>query len=224
MIIGHASDLHGAYKKLEVPSLPDVWVITGDFFPNYGRGPRTNKTIDKSMEHGHQLRWWRYKGPSVMRRLGGKPVLWMPGNHDFISLAGMLKVANYPFAHDVSKEPIDLMGQRFAGYRDIPYLEGEWMGETHRADFEPIVRQAMEADPTILLTHAPPEGVLDDDCEGPTGHGPGIPGQIRMLAYMPHRVTHHLFGHIHKQGGKIVEEMGIKFVNSSCCVQMLDVP
>lgn len=224
MIIGHASDLHGNYKKLETKTLPDLWLLTGDFFDNLGRTDRTGRAIVPAMEISYQHRWWGLKGDSVMRRLGGKPVILVGGNHDFISLAGCLRRANYPYVRDVTEGAVDFGGQRFAGYREVPYLIGEWVGEVERANFRPIIDKAMDEDPTILVTHAPPDGVLDDDLEGPTGHGPGVDEQVNLLAFRPNRVTHHFFGHIHKQGGKTQEEMGITFVNSATCLQLIDVP
>ena len=221
MIIAHASDLHGSYKALGKVETPDLWLITGDFFPNYGRGRKTGGLIDAEFERSHQRRWWGYKGASIITRLRGKPVIWCPGNHDFVSLEVLLK-RNYPaLVHDVSKTPLEFMGQTWAGYREIPYLAGEWMGETQ--DFQEIVRTAMSANPTILVTHAPPGGILDDDKEGEYGHGCGVTAQTSALAYQEHRVTHHFFGHIHAQGGKTHEEMGVKFVNSATCIQIIEI-
>jgi Icc-related predicted phosphoesterase len=223
VIIAHASDLHGNYKALDKVATPDLWVITGDFFPNYGRGPKTNRTIDPNFERAHQLRWWRYKATSVKSRLRGRPVLWVPGNHDFINLSTMLGAYDYTGdAYDVTTESVELFGYRFAGYREIPYLAGEWVGEV--MDFQDIVQRTMELDPDILLTHAPPAGILDDDLEGEYGHGVGVTAQTQWYSYREHRVTHHFFGHIHAQGGKTHEEMGVKFINSATCVQIIELP
>ncbi|NBR00758.1 MAG: hypothetical protein EBT79_10020 [Actinobacteria bacterium] len=220
MKIGHASDLHGRYEKLERIELPDVWAITGDFFPNRGRGPAGRIVAED--EVGHQIRWWRHRGPSIMRRLGGRPVLWVGGNHDFVSLAGMLRMSRYAGAvHDVANQPVDIDGHRFAGFREIPYMDGEWVGEAH--DLSEVVDRAMDADPTVLLTHAPPAGILDDDGMGAHGHGGGVSPLTTALTWRPHRVVAHLFGHIHEHGGRQVEEMGIRFVNGAGCVTTVEI-
>lgn len=219
MLIGHASDLHGSYKLLGKVETPDLWLITGDFFPNYGRGPDTGGLILPSYENHFQHRWWGFRADSIMDRLEGRPVLWMPGNHDFVSLAVLLRLAEYRgTVHDLTEGPFELDGQTFTGFREIPYIKGEWMGEVR--DFSEIVPKAMSQDPTILVTHAPPGGILDYDPKW--GHC-GIPLLTTALTYQTHRIHHHFFGHVHPDGGKTQEEMGIKFVNSAQRIQLVEV-
>jgi Icc-related predicted phosphoesterase len=220
MIIGHASDLHGRYSMLEGVELPDAWVITGDFFPNRGRD-QTGR-IEREAEVAHQVRWWRNKGPAVMRLLGGRPVLWVGGNHDFVNLAGLLKVSKYAGgAFDVADTPADIGGHRFAGFREVPYMSGEWVGESR--DLAWRVAGAMDADPTVLLTHAPPAGILDDDGMGTRGHGGGVSPLTTALTWRPHRIVAHLFGHIHEHGGRDTEEMGIRFYNGAEHVRLIEI-
>lgn len=218
MKIGHASDLHGRYGMLDRIDLPDVWAITGDFFPNEGRA--ATGRIVAAAEVDHQVRWWRHKGPSVMRRLGGRPVLWVGGNHDFVSLEKMLKSSGYEGdAYDVTLGPVDIGGHRFSGFREIPYIDGEWVGESH--DLSGVVDRVVDEDPTVLLTHAPPAGILDG---GPhSGHGGGVSPLTTALTWRLHRVVAHLFGHIHEFGGRQVEEMGIRFVNGAEDVRLVEI-
>lgn len=212
MKLAHISDMHGRYQMLEGVELPDAWAITGDFFPNKGRGP--SGRIDPSTEVDHQVKWWRHNGASIMRRLGGRPVLWVGGNHDFVNLAGFLKMSQYEgAAFDVAAEAVDFGGHRFAGFREVPYIDGEWVGEAH--DLSEVVSRAMDADPTVLLTHAPPAGILDDDGMGTMGHGGGVRPLTVALTWRHHRIVAHLFGHIHEHGGQSVEEMGIRFYNGA---------
>lgn len=229
MRIAHASDLHGNYKLLnrgydssavsEQEGLPDLWIISGDFFPNYGRGPKTGYKINSVHERNFQSRWWGYKSNSIMDRLGGKPIIWVGGNHDFISLSSCLRSSKYPGqVFDLSEGPVDFGGQRFAGFREIPYIAGEWVGETQA--FSEIISKALEQDPTILVTHAPPGGILDYD---PTYDHCGIPALTAALTYRPHRITHHFFGHVHPDGNKTHFEMNILFINSSQTVQTVEV-
>mgnify|MGYP002632633915 CR=1 FL=1 len=217
MLIAHASDLHGTYKVLETVTGHDLWVLTGDMLPTFGRG-RTGR-IGPELEIRHQAAWWKHKDASIMRRLGGKPVVVVNGNHDFLNLAELLKKSGYQGeVFDISKGPANFGGQVFAGDRAIPYLDGEWMGETHI--FRDIVEGIFTSDPTILVTHAPPSGILD---EGEYGHGHGISELTTALTYRSHHITHHFFGHVHEQGGKRLSAMGVTFVNSATCIQMVDV-
>lgn len=219
MLVAHVSDLHGKYKKLGNVATPDLWIISGDFFPNYGRGPKTGGMISEGMEITFQDKWWGFKAESIIERLREKPVVWVPGNHDFISLAGRLKFSNYPApVFDLTKGPAEFGGKKFAGYREIPYICGEWPGEIH--DFSSVVAEAMDSDPDILVTHAPPGGILDQE---KSGESCGVPVQTVALTYRPHRITHHFFGHVHHCGGKVQEEMGITFVNSATQIQLVEV-
>ena len=220
MNILHTSDLHGGYKKLLLALSStnyDLWVDSGDFFPNKTRG-------DPNIEPAHQAKWFGYPslGGRITEALAGRPMVSVGGNHDFVSLAKLLKSAGAD-AWDLSGGPVVLHGKTFAGFREIPWIQGEWAGETHKADFAPIVEKAMSANPDILVTHAPPAGILDDDGCGAFGHGFGIGALTTALTYGEHRVQAHLFGHIHAQGGKSIEELGVKFFNGSTGINLIPV-
>lgn len=218
MLIAHASDLHGSYKVLGTVTGHDVWVLSGDMLPTFGRG--WGERIDPEAEKRHQAVWWKHKSASVMSRLGGKPVVVVNGNHDFLNLAGLLKKSGYQGeVMDLSQGPATYGGHTFAGFRSVPWMDGEWAGEVH--EFRDVVDATMDADPTILVTHAPAAGILDQE-EG-MAHGGGISELTTALTYRPHRITHHLFGHLHGWGGHQVVEMGIHFVNSATCIQLVDV-
>lgn len=214
MRIGHFSDLHGNLGKFFATNeVPDVWVCSGDLFPNITRG-------DVNVEPDFQKAWFNTVAGRLMARLGGKPVVWVGGNHDYVNLATLLCEQGYNNAYDVTAAALDLGGHRFAGFSEVPWIAGEWNGEVH--ELGPMVDQAMDADPTILVTHAPAAGILDDDFGG--GHGCGNRPLTRALAYRPHRIVAHLFGHIHAQSGRDIEEMGIHFYNNAEMVRFFDVP
>lgn len=210
MIIGHFSDLHSDYRR--IVGTPDVWVSTGDIFPNWSRG-------DVSVEVPYQMDWFQRNAGKLVARLGGKPVICVSGNHDYVSLAELLRARGVE-TYDVSEGPVEFGGQTFAGFREVPFIAGEWAGEEF--DLGPMVERAFSQNPTILLTHAPPAGILDD-----LAHhgrcGVGAAPLAKALTYWPHRITHHLFGHVHENGGKMVEEMGIQFYNGSGTCRSIEV-
>lgn len=206
MRIGHFSDLHGKLAPLrDAEETPDVWVCSGDFFPNKTRGIR-------SIEQEFQKNW--FAAQDLPALLKGKPLLFVGGNHDYVSLADLLAEVGYP-AQNITREGIVVGGMRFAGFREIPYIAGEWNGETHRNDLSAIAVDLFNNPPDILVTHAPPAGILDN------GHTPGIEALTSLLTYSDHNVRVHLFGHIHEDGGRNVEEMGIRFYNSAGVCQFL---
>lgn len=209
--IGHFSDLHSNIARITGAESVDVWVCTGDFFPNATRG-------DRAVEEPFQTEWFTSVKDELFVRLGGRPLIWVEGNHDYVSLAKLLREHGYAGqVWDLADGPVDFGGHRFAGFGEIPWIEGEWNGETH--DLRPLVDRAFDQDPTILVTHSPASGILD---EVGGGHGDGIRPLTIALTYRPHRIVLSLCGHIHEQGGKRIEMMGVLFVNSACCTQLIE--
>jgi len=204
MKVLHTSDLHGSYKGLLRTDIDfDVWVDTGDFFPNRTRGDRT-------VEVGYQARWLALK--SLPERLAawldGRPLISVPGNHDYVSLSAALRGAGAE-AHEVTPAGVTVGGLTWAGFREIPWIAGEWNGETH--DFGALIEATWETQPDVLVTHAPAGGILD----GGTGKGYGIPGLASALSWKPHTIKAHLFGHTHECGGQSVSEVGVLFANGA---------
>lgn len=207
MRILHTSDLHGIRGSL-IKSLEnldfDVWVDSGDFFPNLTHGIAET-------EVGYQSEWAAKSLKPIAETLiaRNKPLISVPGNHDYISLVTILRSMGVE-AYDLTESPVDLGGERFAGYREIPYIRGEWVGECH--DFVPVVRNMLDQNPTVLVTHAPAAGFLDGDGEG---HSHGVALLSSTLQYAPHSIKAHLFGHIHRAGGGRLTEMDIQFSNAA---------
>ena len=212
----HTSDLHGSrtnYKALLAVAEPfDVWLDTGDFFPTYGRRSNTGDQIDPAQELRHQTSWGFHKdiGRRLVAWLHGRPCISTPGNHDFISLVTLLRRFGGE-AHAIRPEGITVAGHTWAGFREIPWISGEWPGEVH--DFSDLVDRTFEASPNphFLVTHAPPSGMLDTE----PGYEYGIPGLLNALNYRPNRVRAHFFGHAHKCGGGVRKEGGILFANGA---------
>lgn len=215
----HASDLHGRYEMLEEASHQefDAWCITGDFFPNKARSFGELRGPDEAK---YQAAWFGHKEDSILRRLGDKPVITVDGNHDFVSLGALLQRARPGMIHRVTPAGFTFMGTRFAGFPNIPYIAGHWNEESHSAELSDIVYNVFEyGDPEILVTHAPPHGILDEI------EGYGIRALSSNLSHRIHRVRAHLFGHCHLDGGKSVEKMlgdqKIDFHNSAEHVRLI---
>ena len=209
MRIIHSSDLHGSYKGLlAIDDEFDLWIDTGDFFPNKTRG-------NHQIETRYQTKWAEHKslGPRLVDWLDGRSLVSVGGNHDYISLADLV-VDSGGSAHNLSSGSAEVGGMVFAGFREIPFIIGEWNGEAH--DFSGLVHDALEADPDVLVTHAPPAGILDSP-EYPCG----IPGLANALTYSNHRIKAHFFGHVHDSKGDMLlrlgreDQVGIRFVNGA---------
>lgn len=215
MRVGHFSDLHGRYKVLDQildSDLPDVWLSTGDFFPNKTRG-------ELSVETRWQTNWWGHKSPSVVSRLRGRPILVVDGNHDFVNLASLLRRDGVQ-ALGITPDGLDWGGLRWAGFREIPYIEGTWMGEETQRGLTPLAYRALASGPDVLVTHAPPRGVLD---EGEEGYGVDALAEFLPDPRIRGKVRHHFFGHVHATGGQDQEKWGIQFHNSATCLRIIEI-
>ena len=232
----------------------DIWVDTGDTLPNISRGEKVEANFQKSWltrnretlrkmtmpwlrtRYGSEgSRWYppKTKQPpssgSIVAELTawlrGRPLISVQGNHDFTSLADPMKRAGANVWDVGAQGPIEVGGEVFAGFREIPYVTGEWAGELQagmmgQAAASELVRKGLSANPTILLTHSPGAGILDY-CKPKGGHC-GLPSLSFALATRPHRVKLHLFGHVHEETG-IKEEMGILFSNAATTARIIQV-
>jgi Icc-related predicted phosphoesterase len=201
--IYHSSDLHGNWEKLfDAPDF-DVWVDSGDFFDNETRGDRAIEPefqTNSLLENGMLER--------IVRWLNGRPLICIPGNHDYVDLAGLVRWAGGT-AWNLTSGSVEIVGVKFAGFREIPWIAGEWNGETH--DFSEVIEKTFGTQPDVLVTHAPAGGILD----GGSGKGYGIPALASALTWVPHTIKAHLFGHTHECGGRVENEMGVMFANGA---------
>jgi Icc-related predicted phosphoesterase len=207
LTILHTSDLHGRYKRalrLLESEAYDVWVDSGDFFPNKTRG-------DLKVEPKYQRKWfaWKGLGERIKKALNGRPALITPGNHDFVDLAQLLQKHGVA-ARNLNNAPVVWGGETWAGCRAVEWMAGEWNGEIH--DFRACTARMMDSNPTVLVIHSPVSGVLD--YSPIKGGNIGNPVLASWLAYKPHQVKLVLHGHVHEQPG-VEQQMGITFVNSA---------
>lgn len=217
--IAHCSDTHGRPSTVrQVANLDvDVILLTGDIVQNKGRvfvaeAWSSGHRIVPHLEIRYQNSWFHKQAKKWARDFRGRPVITVPGNHDFIDVAWWLRRYGVTVYAITDENPcVELLGKRWAGFRQIPWISGEWMGEVR--DLAPYVEKALACDPDILVTHGPPAGILDLDSDGDTGYG--NEPLVSALAYRPHRITHHFFGHAHGSGCQVVEEMGVYFANGA---------
>lgn len=206
--ICHVSDTHNTPSLFSFAdvSAADMFVFTGDILASRGRVD--GQGIVPRLEIHHQQHWWHKKAKQWAEKIGSRPVVTVRGNHDFISATTWLRHYGCE-VHEVTEAcpMVEVWGHRFAGFRQVEWIAGEWAGEVH--DLAPFVERALDCDPDILITHCPPAGILD----GP--HGYGSRTLTSALTYRPHRITHHFFGHAHENGGETRQEMGVTFVNGA---------
>tara|TARA_Y100000310_G_scaffold40157_1_gene37658 strand:+ start:825 stop:1922 length:1098 start_codon:yes stop_codon:yes gene_type:complete len=213
MRVLHSSDLHGNWKQLLAFQDFDVWVDSGDFFPNKTRGTPEEKR--------YQTRWFANKrvGERLTKWLDGRPLISVPGNHDYTSLPLLMREAGAE-TFPITPEGVTVYGIRYAGFREVPFIEGEWAGEIPQGAFRDLVWRTFRNRPHVLVTHAGPGSILS----GGDSYHCGIDSLVGRLAYQPHDVRAHFFGHDHDYGSQTLTELGVLFSNSATKPKIITVP
>jgi Icc-related predicted phosphoesterase len=219
MKVLHSSDLHGNWRGLFNFSDFDVWVDSGDFFRNY-TNPRFNR-INPHEEVQGQTKALSIVVDEIRKWLNGRPLISVSGNHDYISLADQVSSTHQPAYELSASNSLYEFGVTWSGFREVPFIGGFWNGEIHQNEFKEIVEESFSANPSILITHAPPLGILDQG--GIFYQNLGIIKLNAEFQWSNHQVKHHFFGHIHEQGGKSVEQMGVQFHNSATKIRVIQV-
>lgn len=228
IVVAHVSDSHHRHDLVSnvAPVDCDLILLTGDNIANHGRvtaysamtwgGKAEIARIRRDAEMEYQEEWLREVTPFWVRAFRGRPVIYVPGNHDFYPLETALRAAGHDQVWTVvDGAHVDLLGRRWAGFREIPYIDGEWVGETR--DFGGLIDRAFACDPDVLVTHAPPYGILD--CDYGTEHY-GISALTSALQYREHKIRHHFFGHVHSPGGRATVVNGVTYINGACCLKV----
>jgi Icc-related predicted phosphoesterase len=228
----HFSDLHGNFNPFFAwrGADFDLYINTGDHAPNHmigrGKDEKLRPSKDEEKDKLYQSNWLygHHKKEQllqkIMDQLNGRPFIEVRGNHDVISIAEELNNSGYPNAYRILPgRIIELCGLRFAGFEENPETGGDWYRETIFWNLHDATDKALSLNPDVLLTHAPPLGVLD--------RGFGISGLMKRLQHST--VCYHFFGHVHETGGsdRIIswedsiteEEKSIRFINGACCAK-----
>jgi Icc-related predicted phosphoesterase len=164
------------------------------------------------------MRWWRNNYPSFLRRLKNRPLISVAGNHDWLELANLCSVRGVE-AYKVTVSGFTFRELKFAGFREIPQIYGRWQGEVPESRLRELSELALAADPDVLVTHAPPYGILD----GLAGNDHiGIGPLATKLATMPHKIKLHAFGHVHERSGEMLRMGGTLFSNAAVALNVIE--
>ena len=109
-------------------------------------------------------------------------------------------------------------GLKIGGVRGVKYHRGRWSDELDAAEFDARVRR-LPPDLDVLLTHAPPEGILDA-IPGESIGSPSLRGYVARHDPAAPPLKAHLFGHIHEAKGRL-ELGGTVFSNAASCWRVI---
>lgn len=172
------SDTHGRHRDLSIPQSADILVCAGDVVSDF-------------QENGlEDFLDWFSSCPAKLR-------LFIPGNHEVIfdicpEETRYLIPANITLLEDCG---IEYEGITFYSISSRKIQQMEWIGE----------ECGLSVDTDFLITHIPPEGVLDE----------GTGSKILAHTIFKQHPKFHLFGHVHSQGGQCERKRGTTFVNVS---------
>ena len=249
MRIVHFSDWHGG--AFDLPPA-DLYACTGDMLPNFriydidlqggGRtvwehnlellgeplvpqppGTFVKRPPDPARERDLQARYLKKMGHGYMRQRFGTPdapVACCRGNHDFTELWPMFGGRVFEIGDDPT------LWSRFGtlkigGVRGMRKHRGRWSDELSDPDFADRAR-GLPQDLDVLVTHSPPEGILDFMSDG-HGHvgSPALRTYVERHDPALTALTAHLFGHIHEAHG-LTRLGGTLFSNAATTWNVID--
>jgi Icc-related predicted phosphoesterase len=186
------------------------------------------RRVDHAKEARLQTEWARLNQITPFLGSPQAPIVCVRGNHDFVPLSLLFEgcwVHEFGVGEDES-EMFDAAGLCFTGARGIPYIIGEWADELSDSDMRlRMAKVPLSVD--VLVTHAPPQGVMD--LYGNMHIGcPHISSWIQRQAYAisgpnPNGyplLRAHLFGHNHRPGVETVS--GTVFSNAATAFNVLE--
>lgn len=185
------ADTHSFHKDLEVPD-GDVLIHCGDYS---NRGSFCDLC---------NFNAWLGKQPH-------KNKLVISGNHDiFASSVSKYTVQEFlPNALYLENEVAYINKVTFWGSPITPSY-GNWAFMKNRGDAISEVWSTIPENTDVLITHGPPQGILDANINKE------LCGCYDLRRYIrDKKVRYHVFGHIHEQGGKVTEIDGTTFINCS---------
>lgn len=190
MIIHAISDLHG-YKPLLEGG--DLLIIGGDL------------TARNTLEEYEEFSKWLQDLPYRCKVVIG-------GNHDNLLEDGAFAISGEG-VHYLCDSGMEFEGMKIWGSPYTTRFSGQnphCMAYSVKSDLQ--LRDHFDLIPDgidILVTHSPPHGILDNCPNGRVGSKELHKAIFRVRPRLC------LFGHIHEQGGKVVEAQEITFANCS---------
>lgn len=218
MKIVAVSDVHGLWDEINYPQ-GDVLVLAGDICRDYTWG---NHDIDGTLQYHKDLDELDSFFGKLKKQIGYKAIIMIAGNHDFCfekhTDAGD-KLTNAFYLEDSS---VTIDGIKYYGSPWTPWF-WDWAFNfpNHNENFfraRAHARKRWEAipdDTNVLITHGPPEGILDRTSTGLTVGDQYLHERILDLSEKGN-LKLHIFGHIHDSYG-MEKYYGIQFVNAAQC-------
>lgn len=218
----HVSDTHGGLLPLY--GRYDVVLHTGDFFPNSKAKLLNNRTL----EMAYQLDWLRQQVPNIKQWLHGHPLLYVPGNHDFLHPDIM--------EHELRSHGMEVLsltgkittfqGVNFYGFPYVPTIDGSWNYERDipemQQEVDKMVEQLNTTHVDVLACHSPPYKALD------LTYGNDIMGSTVLANALDYKISRDMMptvyccGHCHEAHGMTTRN-GLLISNAATTRHVIEV-
>jgi Icc-related predicted phosphoesterase len=222
MRLCHVSDTHGKFPRLY--GRYDAVIHTGDLLPN----SHHVFTGNRNLEMAFQLQWIRDNINEFKSWLGGHPLLYVPGNHDFID-SNLLEFELRSVGLEVfnlTDKVLTFQGVNFYGFPYVPSINGMWNYERELPEMQKEVdKMVLELNKTyvdVLACHAPPYKQLD------LTMGNEVVGCQVMATALDYKInkdmlpSYFLCGHIHEANGMSVRN-GMMVSNAATTRHIIEV-
>jgi len=190
--IVHVSDTHGFHKQLKMPEA-DILIHTGDFCA--GRG---------SFQQVSEFNMW-------LESLDYEHILLCPGNHDEPLESNESLCRSMLSCRVLINEEVTINGLKFWGSPYTPEFN-QWHFNLPRGEKLKAVWDMMPDDTDVLLSHGPPQYILDL-VEYNKFHAGCEDLARRVIEVSP---LAHCFGHLHEEYG-VLQLYQTYFINGSNC-------
>lgn len=201
MIIDCISDLHGHYPTLEGG---DLLIVAGDL-----------------TARDDFMGWQSFATWIAVQNYRKK--IFIGGNHDnYLAQSGLIM----PLIGPQDLEGVEYLcdsGTEFQGLKiwgspwtkSFEGMNPDCMAFTMETEEQLAAKWALIPDDTdILITHSPPQGVMDSVEDYWNGKIENVGSKSLQTRVLKISLKLHVFGHIHEWGGQMVDG-AIKFVNAS---------
>lgn len=218
----HISDTHGCFPELQ--GRFDLIIHSGDILP-------TSMACMNSCKSGEiffQERWLQTNANLLVEWLNGAPIIFIPGNHDFMSPASIEFILNKAGANSMnaSNKLITFENINFYGFPYVPIINEMWNYERDIPEMldevEGLISFLNSTYIDVLITHSPLYGILDRTYSNLSVGNTVLTNSLDFKLNKDMNPVAMLCGHIHENNGISVKN-GMLISNAATTQHIIEI-